>query len=331
MKSNTLFSLNKVQFSYSGQNVIHIDSIEIDRNRITVLRGPNGSGKTTLLKLLNKLIEPESGEITVDGKALTDDLIRSESVYLHQEPYLFRGTVENNLKLVLRIKGIKRSSWNTVIEDKLKLVGLDGFHKRKCHEISGGEKKRVALARALITEPRIIFLDEPDANIDGESSQLLENVLSRLKKQDITIIMSTHSKEFAYRSGDSFIDLDQGRVQNIEENIFKGDYNHAIGHYGNFSTGGISLAVPGLQGDFKTAVLSPDDVILSEKRIETSAQNQLEGEVHSFKKYESHYSVTLQTPLPIESNITEESFQSMNIHRGQKLIVIFKASAIKLY
>ena len=331
MKGSLLFSLKNIQFSYQDQRVIDIDTLEINKNNITVLRGPNGSGKTTLLKLLNRLIESDKGEIKIDGVILTDEMIRNKSIYLHQEPYLFNGTVESNLNIVLKIKGVNKRLWKGIARNKLNLVGLENFQKRKCHEISGGEKKRVALARALITEPEILFLDEPDANIDTESSLLLEKVLIHLRENGISIIMSTHSKEFAYRCGNEFIDIESGELLIFEENIFKGKYKHELGHYGNFQTGNTELAVPGLKGDYKCAVLSPDDVILSENRIDTSAQNQLDGEVGSFEKTDSLYSVALLTPEPIISHITEESFQSLNIKKGTKLIVIFKASAIKLY
>ncbi|MDA3811635.1 MAG: ATP-binding cassette domain-containing protein [Spirochaetaceae bacterium] len=331
MKNESLFSLEDLLFSYNGKPVINIKKLEIPYNKVVVLQGPNGCGKTTLLKLLNCLLMPSSGFILHNGVKITKEKIRNKSIYLHQEPYLFSGTVEKNLTMVLKIKRVDNHSRKAEIREVLRQTGLENFEKRKCHQLSGGEKKRVALARALLAKPEILLLDEPDANIDAESALLLEGNISRLKNDGISIIMSTHSRQFAYRNGDFFLKMNNGMSESFEDNIYRGTYNHHEGHYGSFRSGELIMAVPGLDGNFRTARISPDEIILSEQRIETSAQNQLEGKVQTFTKKGSLYSILLKTPEPFISHITEESFISLRIVERRKLFLIFKASSVKLY
>ncbi len=331
MGSKNLFSIRNFSFSYKNKEVLQIDNLRIPKGKVVVIKGSNGSGKTTLLKVLNKLLPQSNGEIQYLDKSINEEVIRKHSVYLQQDPYLFRGTVEKNLSMVLRIKKIDHKKWKKIIDDKLQMVGLTSFQMKKCNELSGGEKKRVSLARALLTEPQVLFLDEPDANIDNKSLKLLEDLLGILREAGVSIIMSTHSKRFGYRCGDKHIHLKTGKIKMIEENLYKGDYNHIDGHYGTFSTGRSLFAVPGMDGDYKTALLSPNDVILSKDKIETSAQNQFKGTVSKIVKQKGYYSITIDIPEKVISHITEESFKKLEIETGTSLFVIFKASAIKLY
>ena len=333
MEDKALFLLSDIEFSYNQdpRPRLTIPSLKLTKGSVTVIEGSNGSGKTTLLKLLNRLLIPHRGIILMEGEEAGEEQIREKSLYLHQDPYLFSGTVERNLNMVLRIKKVAPQLWKDMICEKLGLVGLSHFQKHKCHELSGGEKKRLSLARALLAEPQILLLDEPDANIDRENMAKLEDILLTLQKKGLSIIMSTHSKGFAYRIGEEFIHLENGSARVREVNIYRGTYSHRQGHYGFFQIGHSSLAVPGLQGDFKTAVLSPKDLILSEKKIESSAQNQWEGEVLSYGREGSLYSITLAIPERVISHITGESFKKLQIEIGKKFIVMFKASAVELY
>jgi len=333
-KKVPLFRLRDLRYAYGGQSTVEIPSLDLEEGQIHAVCGPNGSGKTTLLKLLNGLLEPTGGEILFRGEPL--DLrgyarIRGESVLVHQDPYLFDGTVARNLAFALKIRKLSSRLIQKRIEQKLSLVGLPGFEHRRSRALSVGEKQRVAIARALALEPGTLFLDEPTANMDAASTGLLERLILRLADAGTTIIFSSHHRAFAYRLGTRLVFLEEGTVVPGRENVFKGTVENTDDRFSYFQTGTQTLRCPAQEGRFTTAVLPLDDVILSQGPVHTSAQNRFLGRVVNVEKTNHTVRVSLDCGFPVQALITEYSVDTLKVVPGERFYVTFKASAIRLY
>ena len=142
-------------------------------------------------------------------------------------------------------------------------MGLDGLEHRKASSLSGGEKQRVSLARALALFPRVLFLDEPTASVDAESRQAVEKVIREMSAAGTTIIMSTHNRELGYRLSDRLLRLDGGVPAEVEENVLHGSVERIDEQFAYFRAGEALLRCPARQGSFVVAVIPCDELILS--------------------------------------------------------------------
>ena len=212
-----LYRLNSIRKCYGSSVVLDIDGLTIVDSRLYTLIGANGAGKSTLLNILAFLSPPTAGEIFYAGKRVdwnhgSVEEPRRKVTLLHQSPYLFEGTVHANVAFGLKARGIPGEDRRAIVEKALDIVGLQGFGDRKSRELSGGETQRVAMARALALKPEVLLLDEPLANIDRETTGLLEGVIASLPAQGTTVVMTTHNPEHPGRlNGDSIV-LEGGRV-----------------------------------------------------------------------------------------------------------------------
>lgn len=190
-------------------------SFEVDAGRVLAIVGPSGSGKTSLLRLLNRLDEPTSGRVLLDGEdhREIDPLeLRRRVGLVAQKPTMLQGTVLDNVRAGPRIRE------QPVDEDRL-LGILDRFdirdlRDRKASQLSGGEARRVALARALANEPDVLLLDEPTADLDGANEARVEDLVTELVEDtDLACVFVTHDPAQARRLGDEALRLVDGRVQ----------------------------------------------------------------------------------------------------------------------
>ena len=242
-----LFEVSGLRADFDGVTVVSIDSLRLAEGGIIVLIGENGSGKTTLLRLLNGLLTPSAGCISYRGQRIDDGglaALRAESVMLHQSPLLFRGSVLQNVGFGLRIRGVARAEVLERTRTALLRVGLPGFERRRAATLSGGEKQRVALARALALAPRVLLLDEPAANVDPQSRELLESVIRETAAGGTTVIMSTHAMEMAYRLSDTLHRMEAGRILPASENILKGRVEERDEQFTHFRAGSASGGDP---------------------------------------------------------------------------------------
>jgi len=212
-----LYRLHSVRKCYGANVVLAIEDLTIAGNRLYTLIGANGAGKSTLLNILAFLSPPTSGEIFYAGHRVDWDRrstkeYRRKVTLLHQSPYLFGGTVYDNVAFGLKARGIPAEERQAIIENALDTVGLRGFGGRKARDLSGGETQRVAVARALSLKPEVLLLDEPLANIDRETTGVLETVIASLPSQGTTVVMTTHNPEHPGRLNGEAIFLDGGRV-----------------------------------------------------------------------------------------------------------------------
>jgi len=216
-----ILSLENIEVAVGQAFRLEIDALAIEAGGLYCLTGPNGAGKTTLLRLLALLASPARGILRFDGRGvvfrggLADASLRREVTLVQQAPYLFQGSVYDNLAFGLSLRNIAPAQRSARIEAALESVGLAGFAQRSSRELSGGEIQRVALARALVLQPRVLLLDEPLANIDVGHLGLFEKRLRDLcTEQGVTIVMSTHDPGQPERLGSEVITLNRGRLTN---------------------------------------------------------------------------------------------------------------------
>ena len=218
-----LFELKDISLQ-QGDFDLRIPQLELRGGRLYVLKGENGSGKSTLLRLLALLQHPNSGEVSFAGvpvawrgQALKQ--LRQQITLLEQNPLLFSGSVERNLAFGLKLRGISGCELQQRIEQTLEIVGLSGFQKRSAQELSGGETRRVGLARALCLQPQMLLLDEPTANLDVGQVAALERFLVGLPEQGMMVVIASHDSGQPERLGGEIITLANGRLVQGESKL----------------------------------------------------------------------------------------------------------------
>ncbi len=220
--SHKILEFQNISFQYPQQDRIFRNvSFTVSIGEIIVILGLSGSGKSTILKLTNRLIELSEGEILYDGrdiKSISPLLLRKELGYLPQTPHLIEGSVRDNLFLPFVHKG-KSNELDHQMTPILTEVGLnDGYLDRPSKELSVGEKQRVALARTLLNQSKVLLLDEPNSALDEENSRILIRCLKRIVDQEgITIIVVTHQLDFAKSLGGRYLLLKHGAVEEIDD------------------------------------------------------------------------------------------------------------------
>ena len=195
----TAYLLTSVQVRFGPRLALDIGELAIPAGSLHLLMGPNGAGKTTLLNVLAFLRKPDRGRMAFDGTEVNwtrKELggLRRRVTLLHQQAFLFSGTVMANVGFGLRLRGVRREELRRAVEEALALVGLAGFEMRDAAQLSGGEAQRVAFARALACRPEILLLDEPLTHVDAESANILEGLIVSRSREGTTIIMSSHDE-----------------------------------------------------------------------------------------------------------------------------------------
>ncbi len=189
-----------LEHSYEGRTVLEVPEFEVPAGQTCALLGPSGSGKSTLLRVLALLERPSEGTVLVGGAVagVKDRSVRKTMAAVFQEPYLFNGTVADNVAYGLRLRRIPRGERNARVVAALGRVGLEGFGKRSALRLSGGEAQRVSLARALVLEPRILFLDEPLSSLDSSlKRKMAREFASILADAGVTTVYVTHDQDEA--------------------------------------------------------------------------------------------------------------------------------------
>jgi lipopolysaccharide export system ATP-binding protein len=203
--------------SFRGRRVVDGVSLHVESGEIVGLLGPNGAGKTTTFHLLVGLEHPDSGQVLLDGHNIGALPLYSRArlgiSYLAQEPTVFRGlTVEENLLAVLELQPLSRVQRKERAEELMKELGIAHVAKNRADQLSGGERRRVEIARALVIEPRFMLLDEPFAGIDPLAILDLQGIVEHLKRRGIGVLITDHNVRETLGICDRAYVLVDGRV-----------------------------------------------------------------------------------------------------------------------
>jgi len=224
-----ILSVENLEYRRDAGFTLRIGHLELLPGRSYCLLGPNGAGKSSLLKLLALLDSPHAGRILYRGEAVECEAqrhrIRRRITLVEQAPLLFDASVYQNLAFGLRLRDVRGELQRLRIEKALRALGLEGFGHRRARELSGGQAKRVALARALVIRPQVLLLDEPAEGLDRDSLPLFEHSLNGLRAEGVTIVAATHDNLQPGRLGAEVLRMEAGRLlESPECQGYPGDF-----------------------------------------------------------------------------------------------------------
>ena len=205
--------------NYRGRAVVNSVSLQVDRGEIVGLLGPNGAGKTTTFYMIVGLVKPDLGEIYVDGRDVTClpmyQRARLGIGYLAQEPSVFRRlSVEENIKLVLEMSRLDRNTQRDRLERALEDFHIQGIRKSKGYQLSGGEARRVEVARAVVLEPSYLLLDEPFLGVDPITVADVQDMIKRLRaERNIGVLITDHNVKDTLAITDRAYILSDGEIK----------------------------------------------------------------------------------------------------------------------
>ena len=218
MENNKLIDLMNITKRYDDNIVLDDLNLYIRENEFLTLLGPSGCGKTTTLRIIGGFETPDQGKVIFDGKDITSLPANQRQLNTVFQKYaLFpHMTIAENIAFGLKIKKKSKAYINDKIDYALKLVNLDGFGNRMPDSLSGGQQQRIAIARAIVNEPKVLLLDEPLGALDLKLRQDMQYELIRLKNElGITFIFVTHDQEEALTMSDTIVVMNQGYIQQV--------------------------------------------------------------------------------------------------------------------
>ncbi len=329
------YEINNLTKAYNGKKVLDIPHLAIKKGSILGVMGPNGGGKTTFLSIISLLLPPTSGKVYFEGADTGNadqSSLRQRMTLILQNPLLFNTTVEKNIAYGLKLRGIDRKNREKKIEESLNLVGLNGFGKRRAREISGGEIQRVAIARAIALNPDALLLDEPTANIDRGSVNVLERILKDLNQSfGTTIILTSHDINYAYRLCDEVIHLFEERVTKSPiENLFRGSIKKEKDLF-LFDTGRIKVSVLPERIESTFISIPPEDIIISLSPISTSACNSFSGNITQLADTGDAVTLEVDAGERLRVKVTKKSFREMGLTIGSSVYLNFKSSSVEVF
>ncbi len=234
--SKELIHLNNISKSFDGQMVLDELNLTIHENEFVTLLGPSGCGKTTTLRILGGFATPDTGSVIFDGQDITNlpPNLRPLNTVFQKYALFTHMNIAENIAFGLKIKKKSKDYIADKIRYALKLVNLEGYENRMPDSLSGGQQQRIAIARAIVNEPRVLLLDEPLGALDLKLRQEMQYELIRMKNElGITFVYVTHDQEEALTMSDTIVVMNQGYIQQIgspesiynePENAFVADF-----------------------------------------------------------------------------------------------------------
>ena len=207
----------KISKNYGNKQILNDIDVQINIHNINGLLGPNGAGKTTFFYILAGLLNPSKGDIRFNDDLITKKSIKERAdlgiVYLPQEPSIFRAlSVFDNIKSALELKKIDKKDLNQSTEEILQEFDIESIALQKGNELSGGQRRRVEIARSIALSPKFIMLDEPFAGIDPIAIQELKNLIEKLSKKGLGILISDHNVKATMDICEEIFVINQGSI-----------------------------------------------------------------------------------------------------------------------
>lgn len=327
-----LYSLSKLKRIYGDRTVLDISLLDIEPEKIYTLIGPNGAGKTTLLNILAFLEDPDQGAISFNSSPVhfsdkTLRQLRQRVVLVDQYPILFTGPVWKNIEFGLKIRKIPKKKRKGIVEEVLEMVGMQNFVNADAHKLSGGETKRVALARALAIRPEVLLCDEPTANVDAENQEIILNILERSNRENkLSLIFATHYLSQAQRLADHTIILQNGKLSGTaRENIFTAEMVDSSGDGLLWQIGGVhSLVTYEKQPD---QLLQKVKIFIDPKKIQlvsatdvpAKERNLWRGNICKIEMENGWVRVTIDTGLRLDILLQKEIYIEQPYHVGENV------------
>lgn len=329
-------------------------NLKVEPGEYFIILGPTGAGKTILLESIAGLYPIKGGEIWLDGREVTSLEPEKRGIgFVYQDYALFPHLlVKDNLTFGLKQRKHSKDELKQVVDSLAALFEITHLLDRKPETLSGGERQKVALARALAVNPQVLLLDEPLSALDPYTREGVQRELRRIHSQlQATIIHVTHDFEEAIALGDRIAVLGQGRVLQVgtpeqifrqpssefvarfamSRNVFSGEVGEGREGQALFRIGDQELeVVTELRGKWHVS-LRPEDILISREPLRSSARNCLRGTITQVEDRGSIIYLTVSTPLELVCLVTLHSFEEMKLAEGGEVYLTFKASAVHIF
>jgi molybdopterin-binding protein len=337
-----------------GEFTLKDINLDVRAGEYFILLGPTGAGKTVLLEAIAGLHPVLKGTISVDGKEVTRVKPEKRGVgIVYQDQMLFPHlSVERNIAFGLKATKCPKQEVKPRIDDAVALLGIGHLLHREPKTLSGGEKQKVALARALVTRPTVLLLDEPLSALDPHTTERMQHELAELHRRlKITIIHVTHDFEEAEALGDRVAVLNDGRIAQVgrpkevlrhpvsafvaefalTRNVFTGQARQAEDGHVRVDIGGIELTAAGNARGVVHVALRPEDILLSPEPLRSTARNSFEGTITQVMDRGAVLYVTVTVPPDFVCMVTRQAQEELNLRKGVRVWITFKASAMHVF
>ena len=356
--AEALLTLRDILVRYGSSTILEFSYLAIHAGENLAIIGPNGAGKSTLLRLMAQLQPPTRGRIYFhDHEAFPSNglAIRRRMASVFQEPLLLNASVYDNAALGLKLRGLDRRSIERRVQPWLERLGIGHLMRRRARSLSGGEAQRTSLARALVLDPEMLFLDEPFSPLDPPTHEgLLLDLQRILRETGITTVFVTHDRDEAFMFGDRTAVLIGGKLLQTgpTTEVFAHPENLEVADFIGFDTkipgvvesaseqsahvrfdGGYAQVVGDYQaGEQLFLCLRPEDITVGLSGMEnskSSACNQLRGKALKVTPWGAHYRVAAACgENRLVAFITRPAFLGRKIAEGDEIVASFEASAV---
>ncbi len=344
--------------SYDSKDVLKDIAFRVEKGEVFAIIGPSGAGKTTLLRLLDLLDAPTKGRIHFDGTEVTNNVKlgqRRKMAMVFQGAPMFNESVFDNVAYGLSIRKIPMEETKERVRTTLRLVDLEGYEGRNAKTLSGGEAQRVAFAMAAVIQPDVLFMDEPTANLDPINEALVEDIIKRINRLGITIVLATHKQAEAMRLANRVAVINKGRIEQIgtpgeifhkpktlfvarfvgTRNIFKGRVVESDGSKAVIELEGFRVELPyvgGFPGSDVHFCIRPEEIMLIREDMPITPRhtNILNGtivDVHPLGTAMFRLDVVVKEGVDFVVDVPRHVVGKMRLERGKEIRISLKASS----
>jgi tungstate transport system ATP-binding protein len=357
MTAAALLEARDLRVDRGGVEVLDVPAFRLEPGEFVSLIGPNGCGKSTLLLSLMCLLPRAAGQVLWRGAEVSTGrdaiALRRRMAMVLQEPLLLQATVYDNVAAGLRIRGLPRREERRRVMAYLERFGLGTLEDRSARMLSGGESRRVSIARALAVEPEVVFLDEPFANLDPPTRQGITDDLERtLHERRAAAVLVTHDQAEALRLSERIVVMQRGTIVQSGapavvmnepvnefvascmgmETIVEGVVTRRVGGEVVMAVAGreISAIGSGAPGDRVYCCIRPEHVTIElvSPAGSSSARNVFPARIASVASAGTYLKVKLDCGFPLVATVTTESLATLGLTRGRDVFASFKATAV---
>ena len=334
-----------------GSFVLPELSLTVNDGQYLILVGPSGVGKTVLLEIIAGLVRPDSGQILLDGKDVTNNAPEKRNIALVYQDYVLfpHMTVKQNIAYGLKAARLSSDIIENRISELSKIMEIEELLSRKPTNLSGGQQQRVALARALAVRPKLLLLDEPLSALDSNTRTRLRKVLKNIKNIfNTTVIHVTHDPDEAIQLGEQICVMLDGRIKQVgpNEELFRKPSEPDVADFlgmknilpvslvtgMQYSSFGQSIFISQEQESISHIWIKPEEIILSNKPFDSSARNQFICRVIEIDRFNPFFAVRISAgQMELTSLITHNSLNELNIEVGKEVYATFKSSALHCF
>ncbi|RJP86110.1 MAG: ABC transporter ATP-binding protein [Desulfobacteraceae bacterium] len=334
----TLYFLKDIRQHYNHRTVLNISELALTSGNIYTLTGPNGAGKTTLLNILSFLRPPSSGQMEFNHLPVTFNAaclqkLRKSVVLVDQHPILFSTTVYKNIEFGLKIRKIPHDKRKQIIQSSLDMVGMKKFTNADARFLSGGETRRVAIARAMACSPDVLIMDEPTADLDLEHQMTIETIILDIHRQkNITIIFCTHNLAQGARLTSHHIHLFAGQIQDHNhENIFKGEITKIRGRHYCRITEKVLIPTPATDKRETKISIHPTAIRVADKKDAEPGLTILKGKVIGLSEDKERIRATIDVGVLISLLMEASEYDVRNIRINTMVDVEINPDGVTLF